>query len=191
MSLGYWETLCSQYTDGPTLTAGTRALATHASGQYVMAANRLKVGDVLSLRAFGRISMAATAGSCSWDLSTSAAGGVKIFDTLPIPGNATAQTTVPWWLEAEGIVRAVGSGTSTNMFWGGLIASTAFINVAAVATGPYAGVVSVPFNVAPVVGTGFDSTVANTLSFNFTQTLATATQICHNFTLSLKSSSGF
>ncbi len=131
-----------------------------------------------------------TPGNSSWDLSAGVTGA-KMFDTLPILGNVVVQTTVPWWLEAEGIVRTVGSGTAATMFWGGLIASTAFLNVAAVATGPYAGVVPVPFNVAPVIGTGFDSTVANLLDFNFTQTTSTFSMTVHNYTLSLMSSSGF
>ncbi len=191
MSLGYWETLASQTSDGPTQTSGTRISCLHGSGKYTMAANRLKVGDILRIRAFGRISLAVTTpGNSSWDLSAGVTG-VKMFDTLPILGNIVVQTTVPWWLEAEGIVRTVGSGTSATMFWGGLVSSTAFLNVAAPATGPYAGVVPVPFNVAPVASPGFDSTVANLLDFNFTQTTSTFSMTVHNYTLSLMSSSGF
>jgi hypothetical protein len=192
MSLGYWETLASQVVDGPTLSAGTRASAINAGARYTMAANRLKVGDVLSLRASGRLSTAVTTpGNSSWDLAWGVLGAIKIFDTLPLLGNIVVQTTIPWWLEAEGIVSTVGPGTSATIFWGGLVASTAFLNTAAVATGPYTGVVTVPFNVAPVVGAGFDSTTATIIDFCFTQTTATASQICHNYSLSLKSSSGF
>ncbi len=189
MSLGYWETLVSSAVDGPTLTAGTRASCIDASAKYTLAPNRLKVGDILRIRAFGRISTAVTTpGNSSWDLSAGALGN-KIFDTLPLLGNIVVQTTVPWWLEAEGIVRTVGA--AGTVFWGGLVSSTAFLNVAAVGTGPYAGVVPVPFNTAPVVGTGWNMTVANVLDFNFTQTTATSSLICHNYTLSLMSSSGF
>jgi hypothetical protein len=191
MSVGYWETLITQSKDGPTLTAGTRASCIDATAKYTLAPNRLKVGDILRIRASGRLSSAVTTpGNSSWDLAAGAVG-IKIFDTLPLLGNIVVQTTVPWWLEAEGIVRAIGSGTSANIFWGGLVASTAFLNVAAVATGPYAGVVTVPFNTAPVTGTGFDSTIANIIDFCFTQTTATASQICHNYSLSLMTSSGF
>ena len=193
MSVGFWETLITQAKDGPTLTTGTKASCIDATALYTMAPNRLKVGDVLSIRASGRLSSAVTTpGNSSWCLTAgAAASGIKIFDTLPLLGNIVVQTTVPWWLEAEGVVRAIGSGTSANIFWGGLVASTAFLNVAAVATGPYAGVVTVPFNTAPVTGTGFDSTIANIIDFGFTQTTATASMICHNYSLSLKTSSGF
>jgi hypothetical protein len=118
-------------------------------------------------------------------------GAIKIFDTLPLLGNIVVQTTVPWHLEAEGIVRTIGSGTAATIWWGGLVASTAFLNVAAPATGPYAGVVPVPFNTAPVVGAGFDSTTSTIIDFCFTQTTATASMIVHNYSLSLKTSSGF
>jgi hypothetical protein len=193
MSIGYWETLASQATNGPTLTAGTKASCIDASALYTMAPNRLRVGDVLSIRAFGRLSTAVTTpGNSSWCLTAGpAASGIKIFDTLPLLGNIVVQTTVPWWLEAEGVVRTVGSGTAATIFWGGLVASTAFLNTAAVATGPYSGVVSVPFNTAPVVGTGFDSTITNIIDFGFTQTTATSSLICHVYSLSLKTSSGF
>jgi hypothetical protein len=150
MSLGYWETLASQIIDGPTLSAGTRASAINAGARYTMAANRLKVGDVLSLRASGRLSTAVTTpGNSSWDLAWGVLGAIKIFDTLPLLGNIVVQTNVPWWLEAEGIVRATGPSTTANIFWGGLVASTAFLNTAAVATGPLYWRVSVPFNTPP------------------------------------------
>src|SRR6266516_3123965 len=190
MSVGYWETLAVQSADGPTLTAGTRASACHTTGRYTMAPNRLRVGDNLRIRAFGRISSAVTTpGNSSWDLAAGVLNATKIFDTLPLLGNIVVQTTVPWWLEAEGVVRAVG--TTGNLFWGGLVSSTAFLNVAAVGTGPYAGVVPVPFNVAPVVGSNWDTTLATILDFCFTQTTATASQITHNYSISLMSSSGF
>ena len=190
MSLGYWETLISQKVDGPTLTAGTQASAINAIARYTMAANRLRESDVLHIKASGRLSTAVTTpGNSSWSLTWGVNSATKIFDTLPLLGNTTVQTTVPWHLEAEGIVRAVG--TTANIFWQGLVASTAFLNVAAVATGPYAGVVTVPFNTAPVVGVNFDATAATIIDFCFTQTTATSSMICHNYVLSLKTSSGF
>jgi len=195
MSVGYWETLITQAKDGPTLASNNSKLSClDATALYTMAPNRLKVGDVLSVRASGRISTAVTTpGTSQWFLTTAAAPtGIKIFDTLALSGNTTVQTTVPWWLEAEGVVRAIGSGTSANIFWGGLVASTAFIATVAVATGPYTGVVAVPFNTAPVTGTGFDSTISNIIDFGFLNSAAaTSSMICHNYSLSLKTSSGF
>jgi hypothetical protein len=39
----------------------------------------------------------------------------------------------------------------------------------------------VPYNTAPVVGAGFDSTIANALDFRFTQTVATGSMTVHQF----------
>lgn len=55
------------------------------------------------------------------------------------------------------------------------------INVALPATGPGPGGAMVPFNTAPVVGTGFDSTVANAMDFRWTQTVATGSMTMHQF----------
>lgn len=192
MSLGYWETLASQTVDGPTLAvSNVQASAINASARYTMAANRLKVGDILRIRASGRLSTAVTTpGNSNWTLAAGVNSATSIFDTLPLLGNIVVQTTVPWWLEAEGTVRVIG--TAGNIFWGGLVASTAFLNVAAVATGPYAGVVTVPFNTAPVVGTNWDMTTATILDFCFKNSAAgTSSMICHNYSLSLMTSSGF
>jgi hypothetical protein len=107
---------------------------------------------------------------------------VTVFDTLAIPGNAgVAQTTVPWWAEFLITCRSVGSGTSATLLGQGYVTSTAFLNTAAVATGPWTGTIAVPYNTAPVVGTGFDSTIANAMDFRFTQTAATGSFIMHNW----------
>src|SRR5260221_2678006 len=139
MSLGSWETLASQPVDGPSVSPSATIISCiDARARYLMPANRLRIGDMLCIRAFGRISTAVTTpGNSSWSLNANNSAGAKIFDTLPLLGNIVVQTNVPWWLEAEGIVRA--TGTTGNIFWQGLVASTAFLNVAAVATGPYAG----------------------------------------------------
>src|SRR5216117_2602147 len=121
MSLGYWETLASAIGDGPTQTAvgPTSLLGTTQSartGLYTMAANRLKIGDVMHLRASGRISVASgTPGTARFDLWN---GAVAFMDTLAITLETTAiRTTVPWILDMEGIVRAAGQ--TANMFWQG------------------------------------------------------------------------
>lgn len=190
MSLGFWETLASLNADGTALTAAARASATQGAAatgaRYTMAGNRLRIGDRLNIHAHGRIScVVTTPGTARFDL---AAGATAVFDTLAMPLNIVAQTTVPWELEAFGTVRAVG--TTGNIFWSGRFASTASLNVAAVATGPWAGVVTVPYNTAPVVGASFDTTVASLWDFFFTQTAATGSMTLHQYALSLQSSRG-
>ncbi len=108
---------------------------------------------------------------------------ISVFDTLAIPLNVVAQTTVPWAGEILITCRSVGSGTAATLFGMGRFRSTAFLNVAAVATGPWAGAITVPYNTAPVVGSGFDSTIANAMDFRFTQTAATGSFTMHMFTI--------
>ena len=192
MSLGLWETLATTTGDGTTLTAAARASAiqgtTAKQALYPFPANKLRIGDCMSIFAAGRVSFVVTTpGTFRLDLSYGA-GGTAIFDTLAVPGNIVAQTTVPWSLQAWGIVRATGS--SANMFWQGLLSSTAFLNTAAVATGPYTGTITIPFNTAPVVGANFDNTAAAALDFNFTQTVATGSFTLHTYILSYMTSSG-
>ena len=84
----------------------------------------------------------------------------------------------------EGLLtcRSVGSGTSATLMNQWLFMSEAVINTAAPTTGPGGGY-SLPWNTAPVVGTGFNSQSALTLDFFFTQTVATGSLTVHSFIL--------
>jgi len=192
MSVGYWETLSTVASDGTavTATARTSLLSSGAkTGLYTMAPNRLKIGDVLHIRAAGRISCTVTTpGTARFDLSWGV-GGTAGFDSLAISLNTTAQTNVPWVLDAEMIVRA--NGSSGNLFGLGFWLSAAGLNVATVSTGPGPGGAVIPYNTAPVVGSTVDMSIAQILDFNFTQTVATGSITLHNYVLSLKTSSGF
>lgn len=192
MSLGLWETLTSSAADGTALTAAARASLLQGSakqGLYTLPANKLRVGDVLHLKASGRIScVVTTPGTARWDLSAGV-GGTAFMDTLAIPLNIVAKTNVLWLLEMEGIVRAVGN--AANIFWTGHWLSEAALNVAVPSTGPGPGGNTLPYNTAPVVGTNFDHSIANILDFNFTQTVATGSITLHTYALALKTSTGF
>jgi hypothetical protein len=193
MSLGYWETLASVAADGTALTAAARASLLQGpakSGLYTMAANRLRIGDVLHIRASGRIScVVTTPGTARWDLSFGV-GGTASMDTLAIPLITTpAQTTVGWMLDMEGVVRAIGS--TGNIFWQGYWLSQAALNTAAPATGPGPGGNTLPYNTAPVIGANVDMTVAQILDFNWTQTVTTGSVTLHNYRISLATASGF
>jgi hypothetical protein len=79
--------------------------------------------------------------------------------------------------------RSVGTGTSATLFGQGFWLSEAALNVAVPSTGPGPGGNTLPYNTAPVAGTGFDSTVANAFDFRFTQTVATGSFTMHLFTV--------
>lgn len=193
MSLGYWETLASINGDGTALTAAARAsLLQGASGKqglFTLRSNILRVNDVLHLRASGRVScVVTTPGTARWDLSAGVAG-TAFMDTLAIPLNIVAKVSVPWILDMEGIVRAIGN--AANIFWQGFWLSEAALNVALPATGPGPGGNTLPYNTAPVVGANFDHTIDNIIDFNWTQTVATGSVTLHNYALSRKTSTGY
>lgn len=173
--------LAVAYSDGPTLTAAATASALPTYLLGTINAGYWQVGRTWQINFAGRISCAVTTpGTARFDMRM---GAVTVFDTLALPLNIVAQTNVPIAGELLITCRSVGSGTSATLFGMGRLQSTAFLNVAAVATGPWAGAITVPYNTAPVVGTGFDSTVANAFDFRFTQTVATGSFTMHMFTL--------
>ncbi len=193
MSLGYWETLASINADGTALTAAARASLLQGAGGkqglYTLAANKLRVNDVIHLRASGRIScVVTTPGSITFDLSFGVAG-TAVMSTLAIPLNIVAKVNVPWVLDMVGTVRAIGN--AGNMFWQGYWLSEAALNTAVPATGPGPGGNTLPYNTAPVIGSNVDMTVAQILDFNFTQTVATGSVTLHQYCLALLTSTGF
>lgn len=173
------QVIASAYTDGPTLTAAAAASCVPTYVPTTLPAGYWQIGRIWRIRAAGRISCAVTTpGTARYDLRL---GGVIAFDSLAIPLNIVAKTNVRWELECMLTCRAVGSGTTANIMGSGQWFSEANINVAVPATGPGPGGALVPFNTAPVVGTGFNSQSALTLDFFFTQTVATGSMTMHQF----------
>jgi hypothetical protein len=173
------QVIASAYSDGPTLTAAAAASCVPTYVPTSIPAGYWQIGRQWRLTASGRIScVVTTPGTARYDLRL---GAVTVFDTLAIPLNIVAKTNVSWFLDVILTCRSVGTGTSATLFGSGYWLSEANINVAVPATGPGPGGQLVPYNTAPVVGTGFDSTVANALDFRFTQTVATGSMTLHQF----------
>lgn len=173
------QVIASAYTDGPTLTAAAAASCLPTYVPTTLPAGYWQIGRIWRLTAAGRISCAVTTpGTARFDLRL---GGVVAFDTLASPLNIVAKTNVRWRMEAILTCRAVGSRTSANLIGDGYWLSEANILVPLPATGPGPGGALVPFNTAPVVGTGFNSQSALTLDFFFTQTVATGSMTLHQF----------
>lgn len=175
------QVIAASYTDGPALTAAAAASCLPTYVPTTLPASYFQIARVLRLTATGRISCAVTTpGTARWDLRL---GGVVAFDTLAIPLNIVAKTNVPWFLQVLLTCRAVGSSTSANLIGQGFWLSEAALNVAVPSTGPGPGGNTLPYNTAPVVGTGFNSQSALTLDFFFTQTVATGSMTLHQFVL--------
>lgn len=175
------QVIVSAYSDGPTLTAAAAASALPTYAVTSIPAGYWQIGRIWRVRAAGRISCAVTTpGTARFDVRL---GAVTVFDTLAIPLNIVAKTNVSWLLDVQLTCRSVGTGTTATLFGQGMWLSEANINTALPATGPGPGGAMVPFNTAPVVGTGFDSTIANAFDFRFTQTVATGSMTLHQFTV--------
>jgi hypothetical protein len=86
--------------------------------------------------------------------------------------NIVAKTNVPWILEWIMTCRAIGSGTTSNLMHQGAWTSEAVIGSPLPSAGG-AGTHLLP-NAAPAVGTGFDSTAAQTVDLFGTWSVANA-----------------
>lgn len=158
------------------------ALTTAASVEMLPAVGRwnwspqppIKIGDIVTFKAFGKIScVITTPGTARFDIRISS---TVIADSGALNLNVVAKTNVPWWLDFEGFVSAIGSGTGATLTGLFRFTSEAVVG-AAVNTAGGNGVLLAPVGGA-VAGSGFDSTITNTLTANFTQTVATGSMTC-------------
>ena len=193
MALGYYEPLCSLIADGTAVTAAARtSLTTGAVSQAsrpILAANRLRIGDIVMVEATGRISsVITTPGTTLFDLAFGASLGTAVMSSGAILlDSVAAHTNVGWVLKMEGTVRTIG--TAASFFWQGYWSSEDIIGVPATAP---KGVLTalLPWNAAPALGATFDSTVAQLIDLNFTQTVATGSCTLHQLAVTLKTSTG-
>jgi len=178
MSFQSWqETLITATGDGPTLTAAATASCIPTSSVITLPNNFWQVGRMVRIFAAGRIScVITTPGTARFDVRIAA---VTAFDTGALNLNTVAKVTVPWWLDIVLTCRAIGSGTSANLMGVACFQSEAVVGAPLPAAGGN-GVLLAPVG-APAVGTGFDSTLANTLDMRFTQTVATGSLTLHQY----------
>lgn len=181
MQQGYIATLLNSIGDGAALSASVTATSLlPAIAKPTLPANYLFAGKMFRVTATGRIStVVTTPGTLTLDLRF---GSVAVFSSGAMTLNTTAQTNVNWIYEALLTVRAVGSGTSANVLGQGKFLSHAVIGSSAIGTAG-AGVQMLPYNAAPAVGTGFDSTAANTVDLFGTWSVNSASNsiTCHQF----------
>lgn len=176
---GYRSTLVEMQADGTALTNSTSESTTFLSPQakWTLPAGYLnRVGKRLLVTASGRISnVVTTPGTLILRLKF---GAINVATSQAIALNIVAKTNVTWYLELDLLLRSIGSSTSATFFPSGLFTSESVVGAA---TGQQ---VSAGWQVsAPVVGTGFDSIVANQidLSAQFSVSTATTSIQCHTF----------
>lgn len=173
MSMQGWvELLAVAPTDGPTLTNTVTATSVLvATAKPVLPAQYFdKPGKMIRIRAKGRMStVVTTPGTFTFDIRF---GTTVVFTGGAMALNTVAQTNSTFDLDISLVCRAIGSGTGGTVLGAGNFSSRAVIGSPA-ATAGGAGELLLP-DTAPVVGTGFDSTLVQTIDLFGTWSVASA-----------------
>ena len=180
---GYAQCLVTSQVDGPaygnSVTANTPLQPPHAT--LTLATNYFFIGKKLRVTASGRISNTVTAVNLTLGLAFgTVATPIIVFNGGANSLVARATTNVTWELVIDFTCRAIGTGTSANGIGTGRLLSEACLGSAA----NVAVVGSLPLS-APAVGTGFDSTLNQTVQLVATWGTASAsnTITCHQYEL--------
>jgi len=158
----FQETLVSQQLAGTAFNTFTTAKTVIPPiCLFQLPPNYLYIGKKFRTTVLGSISnIVTTPGTITFQINM---GTVAAWSSGAVQLNATAHTTLPFRLVVEWTVRAIGNSTSANIIGVGTVTGIMFTNTA----GQVDSVNGIPSIVvpatAPAVGTGFDSTVAQTL----------------------------
>lgn len=128
---------------------------------------QLKIGDVLRITASGGISnIVTTPGTMNFQVKLGPTSNIVVFDTGALQLNATAHTTLPFWLEILLTLRSAGPGATAAQFMGQAFVAGLMFTRTAGQTDDAQGVQSLMAPAtAPALGTAFDSTTAGILDF--------------------------
>lgn len=182
MGVQYWiNPLVSAPVDGTAITSTAATSCIPTAAKYTLPSGFFdRVGKQLRITASGQISCAVTTpGTARYDVRF---GSTVVFDGLAVPLNIVAKTSVGWWLEILLTCRSVGGSTAATLFGQGRWTSEAVIGSPAATAGSN-GVMMLPFNSAPAVGTGFDSTATQVVDLFFTQTVSTGSMTLRQYLL--------
>lgn len=165
MSLQSWqETLITSKASGTLFNAYTTAKTViPATSLYTLPAGFWSVGKAIRITVTGGISnIVTTPGTITLQVMH---GSIVVFTTGAIQLNATAHTTLPFWLDVILTCQVIGSSTTAKLMGmgrlQGIMPTLTAGQTDAANTG---GIFSAPAT-APAQGTGFDSTIANILDF--------------------------
>lgn len=161
----WWQSLIEAQGDGSALTNTTTPTSLlPGQAKFTLPAGFLDApGAKLKVKAAGRISTAASSpGTLTLDVRF---GSTVVFNGGASGTLATSATNLTWEAEIELLARSVGSGSAATILGIGKLISAALS-----ASTP---VLLLPAS-APAVGTGFDSTVSNTVDLFATWSVASA-----------------
>jgi len=160
----FQETLVAQSVAGSSFATYTTAKTViPATNLITLPSNWFYIGRRLFLSVQGAISnIVTTPGLMNFQVKI---GSVAAFDTGNIQLNATAHTTLPFWLDIHLTCYAIGVTTSANLMGLATITGRMFTLTAGQTDDAQGMQTILAPATAPVVGTGFDSTIANILDF--------------------------
>jgi hypothetical protein len=116
--------------------------------------NYLTIGSRICIKVFGGLSNVVTAApTFTFQIML---GSIVAFSTGAITTNATANTLLPFELEANLRVDSIGSGTAAKFMGRARVLCDAFAALSVARLWP---------TTSPTLGNGFDSTIANNLDF--------------------------
>lgn len=173
MSAYSWvETKASAITDSVAVTnTVTPTSIIHSTAKPVLMAQELdKAGKVFRVTVKGRAStVVTTPGTLTLDIRF---GSTIVWTSGLIVLNVTAQTNSTFTLDVVFTSRSVGSGTLATVIGIGSLVGRLIVGSPAASAGG-AGEILLP-DTAPVVGNGFDSTIAQTIDVFATWSIASA-----------------
>ena len=158
---GYQSTLIEAQVDGTAVTATAEGSLLPGGAKILLPSGYInRIGKRFIVRASGRISnIVTTPGTLTLRFKLGPTANIAVATSQAIQLNAVAKTNVAWFLDMGFVVRSVGSSTSATVFAQGTWQSESVVGSAVPSAG---GAGSAMWQAAtPVVGTGFDSSVAN------------------------------
>lgn len=165
MSKQTWiESLVAQSVAGTLFNTYTTAKTViPATSLYTFSPNYFEEGKALRVTVAGGISnILTTPGTITFQVMM---GSIVVWTSGAIQLNATAHTTLPFYLQALLTCRAIGVTTSAGLMGQGIVGGIMFtLTAAQVDAVNTPGSFLLPVT-APAVGTGFDSTISNILDF--------------------------
>lgn len=175
MSKGFLERLGDIGVNGTALansTTQTSLMLGNTGEQPTLPAKYFeRIGKSLKVRASGRVSnIVTTPGTLNLYVRF---GSIDVFDSGAMTLNVVAKTDVHWDLELELFARSIGSGTLATLIARGNWKSHSVIGSPAPTAGG-AGVHLLPYNAAPAVGAGFDSTASHLIDIQGKWSVANA-----------------
>lgn len=179
MPMQTWvESIASNSTDGTALTASTAETSIAPPNTHIVLGSNYfdKIGAAFRILATGRIStVVTTPGTLTFRIKLGPTANIAVATSQALALNVVAKVNVTWWLDWLLILRTNGAGTSASFMNVGQWSSEAVVGSPLPSAGGSGGLL-IPAS-APVVGTGFDGTTANTFDLTAQWSISNANSI--------------